>query len=648
MTKRTAALLVLAFGVALTAQQAPGPTFKSNVEAITLDVRVVDQNGQFVDGLTKDDLKIFEDGREQTITAFERVNIPIHEDERPLFTGQPVDSDVASNAAILSDSGTPEGRLYVLLLDDLHTLRSTDVRAQARDFIEHHFTESDRAVVLSTSGRLKLTQEFTNNRERLLTAIDQFQGGFDKGTQCGMVGHADGSATDVGCGCNDDRFALHTLSAVASWLVPVNGQRKALLFFGEGLSGDSVSVVSPGGPESEPAPGGGSDPDATSKSAAVGAAVGACAAVPGDRKEAAGNAARANMTVYPLDPRRAADGMFKRIVADTSSYYLLGYLPTNAKHDGTFRKLDVRAVRPGLTVQARTGYTAKRDASPKPSSTGLPPALTELLSTPIQVSGLTMSISAPSFLGRAGQVSVEVIVDVAGADLMATSASAGGKGSLELVVAVADAEGHVKATEHGSLAMNLSAATRDAVAQHGLRVLSRLDVPPGRYLLRIVGVDGGGNSKGSVQYDLDVPDFSKGPLTMSGLALASVSDLGRPTTGSDKAWNQRFAQPPTAARVFSDADDILVSGEIYRNDSQLEDIDVTTSVRSASDEVVFERDQTLTPGTNVASGAPSTLRHQTKIPLQGMDAGDYLLVVEAASTADTNAVASRQIPFTIR
>ena len=316
--------------------------------------------------------------------------------------------------------------------------------------------------------------------------------------------------------------------------------------------------------------------------------------IAGDRKEAAGNAARANMTVYPLDPRRDADGMFKRIVADTSSYYLLGYVPTNAKHDGTFRKLEVRALRPGLTVQARTGLHGETRRAPKPSSTGLPPALAELLSTPIQVSGLTMSISAPSFLGKAGQASVEVIVDVAGADLMATSASAGGKGSLELVVAVADAEGHVKATEHGSLAMNLSPATRDAVAQHGLRVLSRLDVPPGRYLLRIAGVDGGGNSKGSVQYDLEVPDFSKGPLTMSSLALAAASDLERPTTGSDKSWKERFTQPPTAARVFSDGEDILVSGEIYRNDPRLNDIDVMTSVRSASGEVVFERGQTLT------------------------------------------------------
>jgi hypothetical protein len=135
---------------------------------------------------------------------------------------------------------------------------------------------------------------------------------------------------------------------------------------------------------------------------------------------------------------------------------------------------------------------------------------------------------------------------------------------------------------------------------------------------------------------------------MSSLALAAASDLERPTTGSDKSWKERFTQPPTAARVFSDGEDILVSGEIYPNDPRLNDIDVTTSVRSASGEVVFDRERTLTPGASVISGAPAALRHQTVIPLQGMDAGDYLLVVEAASSDDVKAAVSRQIPFTIR
>jgi hypothetical protein len=91
------------------------------------------------------------------------------------------------------------------------------------------------------------------------------------------------------------------------------------------------------------------------------------------------------------------------------------------------------------------------------------------------------------------------------------------------------------------------------------------------------------------QYDLEVPDFSRGPLSMSGLALASSAALARPTTGSDKTWHDRFAQPPTTARVFNEGDDIFVAGEIYRNDRQVDAIDVRTIVRRVAGEEVFRR-----------------------------------------------------------
>jgi VWFA-related protein len=45
-----------------------------------------------------------------------------------------------------------------------------------------------------------------------------------------------------------------------------------------------------------------------------------------------------------------------RIVADLSSYYLLGYYSTNTRLDGGFRSITVRAKRPGIQIRARKGY----------------------------------------------------------------------------------------------------------------------------------------------------------------------------------------------------------------------------------------------------------------------------------------------------
>jgi hypothetical protein len=50
-------------------------------------------------------------------------------------------------------------------------------------------------------------------------------------------------------------------------------------------------------------------------------------------------------------------GGFRRIVADLSSYYLLGYY-SNGKLDGRFHSISVRVKRPGVRIRARRGYLA--------------------------------------------------------------------------------------------------------------------------------------------------------------------------------------------------------------------------------------------------------------------------------------------------
>lgn len=55
-------------------------------------------------------------------------------------------------------------------------------------------------------------------------------------------------------------------------------------------------------------------------------------------------------------------GNLARIVSDTSAYYLLSYYSTNAKPDGTFRRIRVRVKKPGIDVRARPGYLAPTEA----------------------------------------------------------------------------------------------------------------------------------------------------------------------------------------------------------------------------------------------------------------------------------------------
>ena len=131
---RLAALVAFLAGTVLTAGQAPQPTpaqsalpqtptFKVQVDYVDVDVLVTDKDGKFIRDLTKDDFEVFEDGRRQAIANFSVVNIPIERADRPLYSPEPFEADVESNEKPF------EGRLYVMILDDVHidVLRTPNV-----------------------------------------------------------------------------------------------------------------------------------------------------------------------------------------------------------------------------------------------------------------------------------------------------------------------------------------------------------------------------------------------------------------------------------------------------------------------------------------------------------------------------------------
>src|SRR5579862_6888457 len=124
----------------------PPVTFKSEVNYVEIDARVTDAQGNFVRNLTQADFKIVEDGQPQALTAFSMVDIPIARPDPPLFSKTPIVPDVAANR-------TPfEGRVFVLVMDDLHTKFSDTPRARAaaRLFVERYVGASDLVAVVNT------------------------------------------------------------------------------------------------------------------------------------------------------------------------------------------------------------------------------------------------------------------------------------------------------------------------------------------------------------------------------------------------------------------------------------------------------------------------------------------------------------------
>jgi VWFA-related protein len=628
--------------------QSPRPVFGTSVSLSLVDFRVVDRDGRFVGGLTKDDFRVFEDDKEQTIANFSLVEIPMPRPEISSTTSGIV-SDVASNAH------ADEGRLYLIVLDRVNPLRTPTVRALAHEFIEHHMSDVDQAALVPMEGRRDMTQDFTHDRRLLLEAVDKFEGDFGSG-------FADSEAS---------------LTSLVKWLSQIRGRRKTVVFISESVNGllntpavDGIPGVSLGlrGFLDESARGNVTlyivDPTGVPSGKFTGAKPVPLANVPPDFMESTQNPTRVS-ELAEQDVRRQGlrvlaeatgglafgttsndfDAAFTRIVEDSSSYYVLGYEPTNVPRDGKFHKVRIEANRPGLRVRARSGYQAENaSAKATTSGDGIPSALTDLLKSPIDLAGLTLSVTATPFLGRGSAASVSVVVEARPSDLQFSMRDDRFNGSMNVAIVAGDPNGVTAASEHGSLTMRLSPETREAALKQGVRVLSSLDLKPGRYHLKVAAGDaGGGAISGVVQSDITVPDFSKGGLALSGIALGSVTSSRTPTSGSIEHWKQTLGMSPTTARAFMSTDELRAYTEIYDHDSRADHrIDVMTTVTRAG-QTVFRRRETMLR-------TPSSTAHAslTTIPLRDMAAGEYVLSVEARSSLLPDQPSSRQIVFTVR
>ncbi len=690
-------LLVLVTSVALTAGQAPAPstqqqqpaqppaqqppTFKVRVDFVEVDAVVTDREGRLVRDLAKEDFQVLEDGKSQTITNFTHVDIPVDKDNRPLFAASPIEPDVKTNEKPF------DGRVYVMVVDDLHTRfgRTVRVKTAAKQFIERRLGANDLMAVVHTSGSTDSNQEFTSNKRLLLAAVDKTHGRkLDSATAnktneynntrgIRQPGDPLNDPDDMERGFNA-RTTLDTLRNVAEWFGSVRGRRKAILFVSEGIDYDIYDIIAQSGSNHQSAS---TVLDAT--------------------REAIGAATRSNVAIYGIDPRGLTDlgdesieissfpddtslgvgqgslqnelrlsqdslrtlseetggfavvnrndfsTAFQRIVEDNSSYYVLAYYPPDPR-PGRIHKIDVRLTRPGLTVRARKAYLTPKKVDPPKTTNNSPatPELREALDSPLPVSGLTMHVFAAPFKGAPPNASVLFGVELRGRDMKVDANS-----KILLSYIAIDANGKVRGGNTDSLTLtNLKPESKARIEQSGLRMLNRLDLPPGKYQLRIAAHDSAGGNVGSVQYDLDVPDYAKAPFSMSGLVLTSGSGSVFPTVKADEQLKPMLPGPPIALRSFPQNDEIALFTEVYDNAASTpHKVDIVTTVTTDEGKVLYKTDEMR--DSSDLGGKRGGYGYATRVPMKDLALGSYVLKVEARSRLKDTPPVARELQFTV-
>jgi len=149
-----------------------------------------------------------------------------------------------------------------------------------------------------------------------------------------------------------------------------------------------------------------------------------------------------------------------------------------------------------------------------------------------------------------------------------------------------------------------------------------------------------------VLYDLEVPDFSKAPISMSGIVLTSAAASRVPTVRPDEELRQVLPSSPVPTRVFPADDEIALFAEVYDNAAATaHKVDITTTVTSDEGKVMFKTDEAR--DSSDIQGKSGGYGYAARVPLKGLPPGLYVLKVEARSRLGASPTVDRQLQFRV-
>jgi VWFA-related protein len=395
------------------------PVYKTSVDLVTTDVIVRDGRGQFVADLARDQFQVFEDGVLQDVSSL----VLVHGGRS---TNLALPPPAAPPEGIILPPARPSndasGRVFILFIDDLHldfknTHRVRDLLKKIKNTLIH---EGDMFGIVST-GTSSIAIDLTYDAKRIDEAIGKVMGGALKPSDIIQAPEGQEGPSEV-------RYRAHVAFSTAEDLMAqleqVHNRRKALIYLSNGYDFNPFEKARAGTADSAFE---NNLQKQNERSAAQQAAkqAGSEYTDPVDPGSASGNrfadadlarelseltrsANRANASIYTFDPRGLVgmpdldenldptewaqyveksisslrvlaeltggmavvnqndyDKALKRIDAETSDYYMLGYYSTNPDPLRRTRRVEVKVVRKDLDVWSRQTYTLRKPPAPK-------------------------------------------------------------------------------------------------------------------------------------------------------------------------------------------------------------------------------------------------------------------------------------------
>jgi hypothetical protein len=198
------------------------------------------------------------------------------------------------------------------------------------------------------------------------------------------------------------------------------------------------------------------------------------------------------------------------VLERTSVTYVLTFQVEEVREDGAFHPIRVElADGPrGAQVVHRSGFHAPRPAGERQPFELRAEAAARLLAGD-EVGGLPAAVRATALSYSGGTARVPVLVEMAGGELL----RAGAGGAADLFVYAFDGDGAVADFFAHALTLAAPSPAEDAgkEAARGVKLAGELELPPGRYQIRVLVRGAGAGQEAVRTFDLEVPAITGEP-----------------------------------------------------------------------------------------------------------------------------------------
>jgi len=581
---------------------------RSQTNEVLVDVRVYDKSGKPVTDLKQTDFRVFEDGALQTINSFSLEDV----EKLAQITGGEEHAQVIDleklPPEVNADQLLQDHRLLVFFFD-LSSMQPDELMRALKasgDFMAHRMTPADLVAVATYSSSLRVVQDFTNNRDALTKTLRAILVGEESSNLAtagttGEAGGTDANGMEIVTQDVSDAFTpdetefnifntdqkLAAIESLATMLRQVPG-RKNVIHFSSGISrtgqenqaqlratidaanqadvslytmdARGLLALPPGGDASSSSPSGTAIYSGSAHASQV-------SSLQGSRETLASlSTDTGGRFFYDLNDFSPA---FQEVQNENSSYYMIGYSPTNKRSDGRFRHIRVEVSRPGLKVQARPGYFAPKNFR-QLTREDKEVQLQQVMDLDVPFVDLPFAIDTAYFRRPDKKYTVVLAAKIPGSQVSFLKKSGKHETEFDFAWRVTDAQNHIAGGLHDTLPVNMTDETFDEIVSGNLLYEGEITLAPGKYDLKVVARENQGGKIGTFETSLDLPQISDQGLSLSSVVLSNEvrpsDQLPRTRLDRDRNAPLRVGDRmvlPSVTRVFRTNQTLSVYLESY-------------------------------------------------------------------------------------